>query len=39
MQSADGAVWVGSNLGVIQFVKGPRGDTYRIRAYSTSDGS
>ena len=39
VQSADGAVWVGSNLGVFHFLPDSSGDGYRIRAYSsTSEG-
>ena len=35
VQSADGAVWVGSNLGVFHFLPDSGGDGYRIRAYSS----
>ena len=37
VQSADGAVWVGTNRGVIQFLKDTGRDAYRIRVYSTSE--
>ena len=37
VQSADGAVWVGSNRGVFHFLPDPGGDAYRIRVYSTSE--
>ena len=39
VQSADGAVWVGSNRGVFHFLPDPGGDAYRIRVYSTSEGA
>ena len=38
VQSADGAVWVGSNGGLFHFVPGQDRDDYRIRVYSTSEG-
>ena len=37
VQSADGAVWVGSNRGLFHFLPGPGGDDYGIRVYSTSE--
>ena len=39
VQSADGAVWVGSNRGLFHFRRDPSEDAYRIRAYSTSEGA
>ena len=36
VQSADGAVWVGSTRGLIQFAPAPSGNASRIRVYSTS---
>ena len=39
VQSADGAVWVGSNRGLFQFLRDPGGDDDRVRVYSTSERS
>ena len=39
LQSADGALWVGSNAGVIQFLRDSGEDAYRIRVYSSSEGN
>jgi ligand-binding sensor domain-containing protein/signal transduction histidine kinase len=37
VQSADGAVWVGSNAGVIHFLPDSGADVYRIRTYWVSE--
>ena len=37
VQSADGAVWVGSNGGLFHFLPGQDRDDYQIRVYSTSE--
>ena len=39
VQSADGAVWVGSNSGLFHFLPDPDGNAYRISVYSTTEKS
>ncbi len=39
VQSADGEIWVGTNRGLLRLQPSPGPDAYRIRAYSTAEGT